>query len=188
MDKLQLKPKAALGGWTAQSDGVSVTELTDFSLVSIAAPKDGQDALKKAVSKGASLELPTTGRSVASKNLNLLGLQPDQWFLVLDEAKLDPVAEVRKQLGDNGHLTDQSDSWVAIQIGGADVRTVLERICPIDLDRDAFPLGSVTRTSMEHLGVIITRTGDDEFLMLSARSSAESFKHAVELSIKNTRT
>jgi sarcosine oxidase subunit gamma len=38
---------------------------------------------------------------------------------------------------------------------------------------------------MEHLGVLILRSGDDEYLLLSASSSARSFLHAVETSLRN---
>ena len=38
---------------------------------------------------------------------------------------------------------------------------------------------------MEHLGTIIIRTEQDTFLLLSASSSAGSFLHAVETSIRN---
>ena len=38
---------------------------------------------------------------------------------------------------------------------------------------------------MEHLGVLIMRTGEDRFLLLSASSSAGSFLHAVETAIKS---
>ena len=41
------------------------------------------------------------------------------------------------------------------------------------------------RTVMEHLGVLILRTGEDDYLLLSASSSAKSFLHAVEVSLTN---
>ena len=53
------------------------------------------------------------------------------------------------------------------------------RICPIDLHADAFGPDHATRTVMEHIGAMILRTGEDAFLLLSARSSAQSFLHAV---------
>jgi sarcosine oxidase subunit gamma len=61
----------------------------------------------------------------------------------------------------------------------------LERICPIDLHPQAFAVGAVARTLMDHLNVIILREGGDTFLLMSARSSARSFWHAVETSIRN---
>ena len=70
-------------------------------------------------------------------------------------------------------------------MSGTGVRVALERICPLDLDDQAFPEGRVARTAMEHLSVIILRDGPDSFLLMSPRSSARSFRHAVELSVEN---
>lgn len=186
MDNIQLTPKSALGGWSAHFEMLTVAELTQLSLVSIAAPNDGTNTLMNAVSKSYSLELPNTGSSACSSGVCILGLQPGQWFLFFPEGLSNPVADVQQKIGDVAHLTDQSDSWVAVQLRGANVQTALERICPIDLEPTVFAVGSVTRTAMEHLGVIIFHSAQDEFILLSARSSAESFKHAIEVSIGNT--
>ena len=41
------------------------------------------------------------------------------------------------------------------------------------------------RTSMEHLDTLIIRTAENSYHLMSASSSAGSFLHAVETSIKN---
>jgi len=60
----------------------------------------------------------------------------------------------------------------------------LERICPIDLGADVFQANKVARTSMEHLNVIVHPI-DNGFRLFSARSSANSFLHAVTESLRN---
>ncbi|MBT8415130.1 MAG: hypothetical protein KJO30_12445, partial [Boseongicola sp.] len=57
---------------------------------------------------------------------------------------------------------------------------------PLDLDPDTFPTGSAARTVMEHLGAMIVRVDDTRFWLMSARSSAMSFLHAVETSCRWT--
>jgi len=88
-------------------------------------------------------------------------------------------------LGDNAYCTDQSDSWVTLELTGPNALHALERICPVDLRPDIFTVGSVARTTMEHLGVIIARVGEDQYWLMSASSSAESFLHAITLSVNN---
>ena len=61
----------------------------------------------------------------------------------------------------------------------------LRRLCPIDLAGAQFPLNASARTVMEHMGAIVVRVSVDSFLLLSASSSAKSFWHAVEVSMKN---
>ena len=89
------------------------------------------------------------------------------------------------KIADTAYLTDQSDSFAIVRIKGARSRDALERICPIDLHLDEFSVGTVTRTLMEHLGVIILREDEDAFMLMSARSSARTFWHAVQTSIQN---
>ena len=63
--------------------------------------------------------------------------------------------------------------------------TALERICPLDLDPLGFEGDGAARTTMEHMGAFVMRDGEGGFFLMSARSSAKSFLHAVETSIKN---
>ena len=98
-----------------------------------------------------------------------------------------PDAErvVAARLNGAAYTTDQTDVWVALGLSGAARGAALERICPIDLHPDAFAVDDAARTVMEHLGVLILRTDADEYLLLSASSSARSFLHAVETSLRN---
>ena len=113
-------------------------------------------------------------------------MQPDQVFILFAPPHPDRAVEtVRAALGPAAYVTDQSDSWAMLRIAGAGIRAALERICPLDLDDEVFPQGRVARTAMEHLSAIILRDGEDSFLLMSPRSSARSFLHAVELSAEN---
>ena len=112
----------------------------------------------------------------------------NQWFLCFDDDGANPVdaakALLGKSLSKQIAMTDQSDSWVVLALSGPQSRQTLERICPIDCSASAMPVGTTARTIMEHLGAIITRRpdGDDGepcFWLLSARSSATSFLHAI---------
>lgn len=187
MPDLMLKAKPPLDGFRKDYDGVSVAEVTDRSIVSIATPDDGQQSLDAAMTAGYQVRLPEVGASATSDvdRTLILGLQKQQVFLLCDDLGRDPVGAVNDRLNGTAYLTDQSDSWVLLQVSGDRARVALERISPIDLHPQAFPVGAVARTSMEHLGVIMTRTGENEYLLMSACSSAHSFLHAVETSIQN---
>ncbi len=186
---IKLTAKPALNGYKHQTKGVSVTELTDISIVSVATPADNESALSNAAKSAFAITLPGVSGIEQSDNrtMRCLGLQPLQWFVVFDSPKTleSPVTAVKEQLGDNAYCTDQSDSWVTLELTGPQVLTALERICPLDLHPDSFTVGTVARTSMEHLGVVIARIGDDQYWLMSASSSAESFLHAITTSVKN---
>ena len=190
MSDLKLRAKSPLKEFSKEFDGLSLEEITNCALVSIATPKGGEEKLEQAISNAYGVEIPAIGKSADSThktgdNAHFLGMQNDQLFVLFDYPVDEPTDHVTQKLGDAGYFTDQSDSWVILKISGQKSREALSRICAIDLETEAFTQGSVARTVMEHLGTIIYRDGEDSFILFSARSSAKSFLHAVETSIQN---
>ena len=94
----------------------------------------------------------------------------------------EPADELAVRLGPQApaRLTDQSDGWVTLELGGIDAPAVLERLCPLDLDPDVFDHEAVARTSMEHMAVVIQRSADNGFELMSPTSTAASLLHAIE--------
>ncbi|MBY5986994.1 sarcosine oxidase subunit gamma [Roseovarius atlanticus] len=158
----------------------------DLAIVSIALPLGDEDAALKAIGSAFDADLPAPGLSVMGKdNTRLVRLGPDQAFAIFTRATPDAEPHVQTLLNGAAYTTDQTDVWTGLVLDGPLARTALERICPIDLHPDAFAEGAAARTVMEHLGVLILRTGPDAYLLLSASSSAGSFLHAVETSLLN---
>lgn len=164
-----------------------ITAPADLAIVSLALPLGGEDAAQKAIAKAFGTALPDIGQSAAASDgsTTLLRLGIDQGFVMFTHATPDAERVVATKLGGAAYTTDQTDVWCALDVTGPDCRRALERICPIDLHPDAFTIGSLARTTMEHLGVIVIRTDTDSFRLLSASSSAQSFLHAVETSFAN---
>jgi len=156
-------------------------------MVSLAVPLGGTDALSDAVASAYGVSLPRVGQSAVSQGgkARFLGLSQDQFFVLLDGMDPDVEQKVNARLGGAAYSTDQTHVWSALAISGPMARRALERICPIDLHPLAFPEGALARTVMEHMGAMIIRTGENDFLLLSAASSARSFLHAVETSVNN---
>jgi len=191
-----LTAQSPLGGYKMITDGASLIEVTGLSMVSVAPLAGSQAAFQTAIAK-----LFKTDRSDSPKASATMALdQPDkqlcilmpsaqnQWFLCFDDDGTNPIdaakALLGKSLSKQMAMTDQSDSWVVLALSGPQSRETLARICPIDCSASAMPIGTTARTSMEHLGAIITRRPDEGdhqpcFWLLSARSSAASFLHAI---------
>jgi len=182
---ISLTTESFLGGFYQEFADVTLEEITDISLMSIAQPQRGRTALQKAVRAAWGCSLPVPGASARSKDntVRLLCLGPDSFMVIFAEGI--PVRDAATRLDGKGYCTDQSDNWVALRIAGPMARTALARICPINLHADVFPLGAFARTSMEHLGAFVLREGPDEFLLMSASSSASSFLHAITTSVIN---
>lgn len=181
-----IKATSPLLGFTQTIGDTVVREVSSMSLISIATPLGGGDALDALLEKIFKLKRPVAGKLHRSERGDaLLGLQADQCLLVSDFEAINSATALKQTLGDAAYITDQSDGWVIVDIQGPLSRTALERICPIDLAEDVFTQHDVARTSMEHLSVIIERVGLSCFRLYSPRSSADSFLHSIVLSLSN---
>ena len=166
-------------------EGVAIEEVSGRAIVSVAF--SDRAGLEQAMRTSLDLTLPFVGNtaSVETRDLLVLSLQSDQIFVLFPQTGHRPDLEIAEIAGDQGLVTDQSDGWALLRVSGPGCRTALERICMLDLHPDIFTVGAVARTVMEHLGVIIHRDGEQSFLLMSARSSAECFAHSVVTSAEN---
>jgi len=174
-----------LGGYALDLGDVAVAEVTDIAIVSIARPMGGGEALAGAVQAtwGCALPAPRGTTTSQDGSVTLIFSTPDQTLALLPGVNGLAVNDVATKLGDTGYYTEQTDNWVGLRVSGAKAITALERICPLDMA--LMPVGGAERTVMEHLGVFIMREAEDRYLLLSGSSSANSFLHAVELSMRN---
>jgi len=182
-----LQAQTPLRGYNNRFGKTALFELTETAIYSIGLALSTGPALKS-IKQNLGVPWPETGSSTASTDnvYRLLGLQSDQVFVLMNASnKLDGQTANLPDLDSTAYVTDQSDSWAGLYIDGQSAVLALERICPIDLHTTAFGIGQVTRTSMEHLAVIILRENEHRFLLLSPTSSAWSFLHAVETSLHN---
>jgi len=191
-----LTAQSALGGYNRIVDGTSLIEVTGLSMVSVAPLAGSHAAFQTAIAKLFKADKSDSAEPSATMALDQSGKQrcilmpsaQNQWFLCFDDDGTNPIdaakALLSKSLSKQMAMTDQSDSWVILALSGPQSRQTLARICPIDCGVSAMPIGTTARTSMEHLGAIITRRPDEGdhqpcFWLLSARSSAASFLHAI---------
>ncbi len=187
MSKFKLIAEPALDLLERDEGDVTVLELSNHALVSLAIPNDARENVSKAIANNYETDIPAVGLSTSSDvdNMRFLGLQSDQFFALFEYSGDRAVEHLTTKINDVAYLCDQSDSWVILKISGERCRETLERICPIDLHPTSFPEGQVARTSMEHLTVIVLHESENQYLLLSPRSSAQSFLHAVTSSIDN---
>lgn len=188
MSDFLLIPQLPLGDIQRTNSNITLTASTGLAVVSIATPNGGDIRLAEQLEAAYGAQIPKVGSSSLSADgkARFLRLQHDQIFLLFEYSGDNAVSAVSNKLGETGYFTDHSDSWAMLQISGSASRDALERICTLDLDPQTFSIGAVSRTAMDHLGVIILRDGNNSFLLLSPRSSANSFLQAIEVSIANT--
>ncbi|MEL6736880.1 MAG: sarcosine oxidase subunit gamma family protein, partial [Pseudomonadota bacterium] len=160
--------------------------IANVELVSAAIALGKDAALEKTLKAGFGLAMPSATQSSEAGGMRALRLAPDQVMLMLPDAGVRAAEDVAAKLGHAGYVTLQTDAWMICEVSGPGARSALERLCPLDLDPQAFGPGQFARTVMEHMSAVILRTGADSYVLMSASSSAGSFAHAVETSLAYT--
>ncbi len=175
-----------LNGYSATINEVTISEITRFSMVSLAVPGGDLTPFTKAVKQLLKTDIPAPGKLTRTTTGSMLvWMSADQYFYLFETEEPDPAQSLKAKFKDAAYLTNQSDGWVMLRVGGSRKNEAMERISQIDLSDRQFPVYSACRTMMEHLGVLVLRDEEGSFLLLTARSYAKSLLHAIEMSAKN---
>ncbi len=180
----KISPTTPLSGLHSVIGNVTLKEVNP-EIFCISIPKKMDKKVTSEFKRILKFDVPIIGQSSLNKNstIRLIKNSLDQFFILFE--KNSEVAGVIKSLEKDFYITEQSDAWVGIKIFGKSSHNCLERICPLDLSAESFGVNTAVRTLMEHLNVLIIKTAEDSFLLLSASSSANSFLSAVETSAQN---
>jgi methylglutamate dehydrogenase subunit D len=145
-------------GANADRPGVLLTVSHPVSLVTVIARK----GMSKAVSETlASLD-----------GVQVMWAGHDQYYV---QSGLAVFSMLKDRLGNTASIIDQSHGRVIVCIAGPNARAVLAKGTPVDLHSAHFPVGKSAVTQMAHVGVHLTRTGEDEFTLSVFRGFSESF-------------
>lgn len=186
MPEFTLTAEPPLAGYDHDFGTARLHAPAGLALVSFALPLGGEEAAMKAVKSAYGVAMPEVGQMATAKDgAILMRMSVEQGLILFAHDTPEAEPHVQARLKGKAYTTDQTDVWCALELTGAQAREALERICPLDLHDSGFAVGEVKRTMMEHLGTIIARKDADTWLLMSASSSAGSFLHAVEISIKN---
>lgn len=177
-----LAPLTPLGGTVPRTDTVgrvTITEIADRAIASLACRRGQQEALAKAATALFGCDLPGPGQSVHSGDWGIIWTGPDQWFVEAPFATHENIAaRLKAAFGQAASVTEQSDAWGPFDISGDGVLEVLKRLVPVDTA--AMASGAATRTIAEHIGChVICRAAGQHFTLMGARSFATSLHHAL---------
>ncbi|MCP1337846.1 sarcosine oxidase subunit gamma [Futiania mangrovi] len=173
-----LVPLTPLGGAAPRIDrigAISIAEVADLALVSLAVRAGQENALAEAAASFLGHPLPGPGEGAA----RAFWAGPGQWMLHgrgAEHANL--AARVKAAVGGSASVTDQSDAWAAFDVEGKTVAEMLARLCNLDAAR--MPAHAASRTLVEHLGcVVLCEVPARRYLVLGPRSAAASLHHAL---------
>jgi len=187
----RLVASSPLNGFHLEVKGAQCREDTGYAIASVTATKGDMKALSAAITSGFRVALPAPGKAVTigngkrnSKSDMILSSARDQVFICCHLSPEAHLAQVTKACGHVASITDQSDAWARISLSGPACPMIMERLCSVDTRLAVFPPGSVARTQIEHMGVIIIRQTASaamkhHFVLLTPRSSAHDLAHAL---------
>lgn len=186
MHDITLTPRTPLEGLDIRIGDTVLREVTDMALAALCVPLGNEVMVGRALSRGFGLAMPDHGSATQCGACHAARSAPDQLFLFLGNRPDGALDDVMQAFEGVAYVTDQTDAWVFCALNGPGVHAALERICPLDLDDNAFPVGAYGRTVMEHMGTALLRTARDAFVLHSARSSARSFAQMLERALRDT--
>ena len=163
----------------AANAGVVVRERTDYALAMVIARR-GREAALAARLADSDIELPMTPKRKANGALAYLGVGPGRWLVTCDSADNANTwaTGLARDLASLASVTDQSDGYAVIEVGGARARATLAKGVTVDLHPRAFRAGDVAVTQIAHIGAILWQLDDrPAYEIAMFRSLAGSFWH-----------
>lgn len=156
---------------------ITLKPVKDIEIVALSLARGAHERVKSALKTRADLSLPAPGQWSSFPQGRALWTAPDQYFVFFDGeiAENPEILDLSRRA--DVYLTDQTDGWATLEIAGETVHTVLERFVALDLQIQ--PLGFGTRTSAHHHPVIVMKTEENAYHLLTPRSYAWSFLDAL---------
>jgi heterotetrameric sarcosine oxidase gamma subunit len=149
-------------------------ETSASDIVEIAALRDrADDVARIALERG--VPLPARGRIVVATEHLALCVRPERWLILSPPAAVGAgAAHWQAACAGVAGVLDLTSGLSALEFSGPQAREVLARSCRIDLDPQAFPLGTACATIMAQVPVIIAALASG-LLLLTPASTARHF-------------
>lgn len=173
-----LTPITALGAPVPRAEtfgALTISENAELALASL--------ALRRGTAAPApfGLTLPGPGGWVSGEGVAAFWTGPGQWMIEAPGRAGEDFAADLRRAAPGSSVTEQTDGWVAFEIGSASGALPLLRLMEklVNLDPEGLMPGRASRTLLEHLSVYLIRRAEDRLAVLGMRSAAGSLWHAL---------
>lgn len=183
MAEVEMVPRAPFAGLPipAAGDGVVVQDLDGLGIASVQARRGQAAALAARVQARFGVTLPDGPRRSEGDGVIFAGTGVGIWLAVSPEGWTNHLhVTLREALGDLAAITDQSDGYAMLRLGGPRLRDTLAKGVAIDPHPAVFKIDDVAATSIAHIGATLWRIpdspdGSPRFEVAVFRSLAVSF-------------
>ena len=178
-----LQATSILNDYCQDWHGISVTEVTDYELVSLSVAQGHADAFKVNYKKFLKSALPQPQQNLPLEGGFSLWLEPETYLVMLDGNDVNYDKKLAEKFGDSGYAVLLSDGWTCLKIAGPKTKDIFDRFIPLNM-RDA-PADFAARTSAHHMSVIVACLVDGSYLLLTPRTSSQAFLEALTHTIEH---
>jgi methylglutamate dehydrogenase subunit D len=171
--RLQQGPR---GATPSGGPGVRLSIRHPLSISVIIARRDQSAALSALLENHYGARAPTPGKMEIGTDIVLQWCGAGQYY-ALAENRLEGsfYTELKDALKGAASVSDQSHGRAIIGISGSKARALLSKGSPVDFHPREFPLHAVAVTQMAHIGVHVSRWGQDTFEISLFRGFSEHF-------------
>ncbi len=167
-----LKP-GLYGAAGPSGPGIEIRELRPLAVAQVAAfdPDRTSAAIGAALGAPAPLQrnqVATGGDSI------VLWTGPGRWLVVEPESRDLAALLAQHCPGDVAAITDLSHARAALRVEGPQARTLLAKLCTLDVDPAAFPPGTCAQSQFGQVGVLLYCRARDGFDIYMFRGFAVS--------------
>ena len=159
-----------------ESNLIQITELKDLNIIHVFQYKKSKMPLNNI--KFDNLEMPSENSKVTSnKFTRILCIGPKTWLIVSNKNVSESLKSFFKE--EDFAVTDISHSRAVVQVKGFQIKDVLKKGCPINLND--FNKNSCAGTVFHGISIVVDFVEDnpDTYNFLTLRSFGESFYHHI---------
>ncbi|MFM9846184.1 MAG: sarcosine oxidase subunit gamma [Hyphomicrobiaceae bacterium] len=126
------------------------------AVVQVTGRKGQTLALRAAVSRALSLDLPHAGESAGNGATTAIWIAPETWLILRDASRGDALTrELMAACSDASSIVDQSSGKSVLRLSGTRARDVLAKGCRIDLHPRVFAPGRSAVTPIAHIHAVL---------------------------------
>jgi sarcosine oxidase subunit gamma len=144
----------------------------------------GSAKMKKAVKAATGTAVPAPRRIISSGDNSAAWMSPDELLLLVPYADAAAtVGALEKTLaGEHALVADVSDARAMFRIKGPKAQEALMKLCPVDFS--SLAADEIRRTRAAQVAAAVWMSGQDEYSLVSFRSSAGYVMGLLEVSVR----
>lgn len=158
------------------SAGITIAEHHNLGIVAITLRRNRKADFAASVSAAFGLTMADGPKMSTTGEISLIGTGPDSYLAVKPATGWRFTDELRAAIGDSAAICDQSSGYGVLRLSGPNVRDVLAKGVPLDLDPAAFGPNGAAVTLAAHIGIMLWQVDSAPTYNIAVpRSMAGSF-------------